>query len=69
MKVTLKAARVNKGFTQVDVAKEMGWSVDKVKYLEKNSKNVEYATLLQLCQIYNCTIDDIFLPFDFAKSE
>jgi transcriptional regulator with XRE-family HTH domain len=69
MKVTLKAARVNKRLTQAEVAREMGWGVDRVKYIEKNSDNIEYKTLLQLCVLYDCTIDDIFLPFDFAKSE
>lgn len=71
MKVSLKAARVNAEMRQSDVAEKMGISVDRVKYLEtkEGSQNIKYETLLGLCNIYNCTPDDIFLPFEYPESE
>ena len=69
MKITLKAARVNAGLRQMDVADKLGVSVDRIKYIEKNSERIDYATLLKLCDIYNATVDDIFLPIYYPESE
>lgn len=69
MKVSLKAARVNAELTQKEVAETLGVSVDKIKYIEKNSDRIEYAFFMSLLNLYNATPDDIFLPFNFAKSE
>ena len=71
VKVTLKAARVNAGMKQKDVADALGVSVDRVKYLEtaEGSANISYETLLTLCSIYGCGVDDIFLPINYPESE
>lgn len=71
MKVSLKAARVNAELTQMEVAEKLGISVDKIKYLEtkEGSAKITYETLLALCEIYNCTLDDIFLPINYPLSE
>lgn len=71
MRVSLKAARVNAGLRQAQVAEKMGVSVDKIKYLEtpEGSANISYETFLTLCSIYGCTIDDIILPINYPESE
>ena len=71
MRVSLKAARVNAELRQAQVADKMGVSVDKIKYLEtkEGSSNISYETLLTLCSIYGCTVDDIILPINYPESE
>lgn len=70
MKVTLKAARVNAGLRQTDAAGRMGCSVDHIKWLENaGAATIKVGELKRLCEIYGCTIDDIFLPDNFTESE
>ena len=71
MKVSLKAMRVHRGLRQAKVAEKLGISVDRLKYLEgeEGSKNMTYENLLKFCALYNCTVDDIFLPIDYPESE
>lgn len=71
MKVSLKAMRVHRGLRQAKVAEELGISVDRLKYLEgeEGSRNMTYENLLKFCALYNCTVDDIFLPIDYPESE
>lgn len=71
MKVSLKAARVNAELKQAEVAEKMGLTVDRVKYLEskEGSAKITYETLLALCALYGCTVDDIILPIDYPESE
>lgn len=67
MKVSLKAARVNAELRQADVAKKLGVSVDRIKYLEtkEGSAKISYEVLMSMCSIYHCTPDDIFLPINY----
>lgn len=71
MKVSLKAMRVNREKTQCEVANALGISIDRVKYLEskEGSSKISYKDLMALCEVYKCTIDDIFLPVNFTESE
>ena len=70
MKVSLKAARVNAELTQIEAAERAGLSREGLIYIEKNGgADIKYSTLLTLCSVYNCTPDDIFLPFNSTLSE
>lgn len=69
MKISLKAARVNAELTRKDVVKHLGVSTDTLKLIENGRRDLRVSELNILCKLYNCTIDDIFLLFDFAKSE
>lgn len=69
MKISLKAARVNAELTRKEVVKHLGFSIDTLKSIENGKREVKITELYILCELYNCTIDDIFLPFNFAKSE
>lgn len=59
-KITLKAARVNVGLTQEEVAKEMKVSLPTIARWENESGEVRMKYALKLCELYKKNIDDIF---------
>ena len=59
-KITLKAARVNAGLTQEEVAKEMKVSLPTITKWENESGEVRMKQALKLCKLYKKNIDDIF---------
>lgn len=69
MKVSLKALRVNSELTQNEVAEKLGVRRETVMSWESYKTSPDVSTVLKLCKIYNCTLDDIFLPDQLAKSE
>jgi len=69
MKITLKAARVNVGLTQDDVAKEVGKSKNTIVSYEKGKSMPDIETGKALAKLYGVSVDDlIFLPNDCALS-
>lgn len=69
MKVSLKAARVNAELTRKEVVKHLGFSIDTLKAIERGKRELRVPELYILCELYNCTMDDIFLPYNSPKSE
>lgn len=63
MKLSLKAARVNAGFTQNDVAKRLRVTKETIRKWERNVTSAKIGGLIEMCKIYGCGIDDI----DFTK--
>lgn len=62
MKVSLKAARVNAGLTQKDVANALGVNEMTVVKWE-NGVIVPLADrFLALCRLYDAPVDDVLLP-------
>lgn len=61
MKISLKAARVNANLTQEEVAKIIKVSKHTIMNWEKGKTNVGYAPLKLLSEIYNISIDNIFI--------
>lgn len=62
MAITLKAARVNAGYTQGEIAERMGVSNVTISNWEKGKK---YPTLIQadaLVRLYGITLNDIIIP-------
>lgn len=59
-KITLKAARVNAGYTQEEVAKLMGVSTLTIGKWETNSDVLKLKNAKKLCEIYKKNINDIF---------
>lgn len=60
--ITLKAARVNAGYTQTDIAEKMGVSNVTISNWESGKK---YPTLIQaynLVKFYGITLNDIIIP-------
>ncbi|MBQ8393811.1 MAG: helix-turn-helix transcriptional regulator [Clostridia bacterium] len=69
MKITLRAARVNRGLTQEEVAKELKKSKNTIVNYENGKSVPDIETGKALATLYGCTVDDlIFLPCDCALS-
>lgn len=69
MKITLKAARVNKGLTQVDVAKKVRKSKNTIVNYENGKSTPDIETGKALAALYGVSVDDlIFLPCVCALS-
>lgn len=62
MQITLRAARVNAGFTQTDVSKQIKRDKSTIIAWEKGRKLPGPAELCFLCRLYNVKENDIFLP-------
>lgn len=68
MRVSLKAARVNAGILQKEAAKAAGVSSLTIIKWEKGESSPDIEHFDKLCKLYNCTRDDIFLPYQLANS-
>lgn len=69
MKLTLKAARVNAGLTQEEVAKEVGKSKNTIANYENGKSTPDMNTGKALAALYGLSVDDLnFLPNDCALS-
>lgn len=69
MKITLRAARVNKGLTQEEVAKKLKKSKNTIVNYENGKSVPDIETGKVLATLYGCSIDDIiFLPKNCALS-
>lgn len=62
MKISLKAARVNAGLTQDDVAKKLGKSNQTIVNWENGRTVIDTANFLALCNLYKIAEDNILLP-------
>jgi DNA-binding XRE family transcriptional regulator len=62
MTVTLKAARVNIGLTQEELAKEVGVSPVTIWKWETGKAEPRLSQAKRLCDICKVSIDDIFMP-------
>ena len=60
--ISLKAARVDKGYTQEDAAKLMGVGKDTIRNWEKGKTKISASNFQKLCSIYERSQADIFLP-------
>lgn len=61
MKVSLKAMRVNANLKQTEVARQLGISTLTLQSWENDKTSPKVNQLMKLCEIYGCTLDDIFL--------
>ena len=62
-KFTLKAARVNAGLKQIEVAKALNINNKTLWKWEKGKSLPDAQIIGELCRLYNCSYDDIiFLP-------
>lgn len=64
-KMTMKAARVNVGLTQADVAKALNVSKKTVCSWENGKSFPSVDRIDDICALFNCRYDDLnFLPND-----
>ena len=68
VKMTLAAARVNRGMTQTDLAAEIGVSRQTVLDWENGKRAVRPVNLFAICSALGVTVDDILLPEVTTKS-
>lgn len=59
MRITLKAARVNKGMTQAEVANSLNVTKKTVCYWENGKTMPKVDKIEPLCNLYGVTYDDI----------
>lgn len=69
MKLNLKALRANKNLTQTEVSNSLGITKETLSSWEHYKTFPNIMQLKSLCELYNCKLDDIFLPDSLAKSE
>lgn len=63
-KITLKAARVNKGLTQKDVAEIGKIGLSTIGAWERGTADPDYLQLLGLASLYGVDVDSILMPND-----
>lgn len=61
IKLTLAAARVNRGLTLKEAADYTGLAKDTIYKIESGRSDPRYSTLVKLCNLYNVSINDIVL--------
>lgn len=61
-KISLKAARVNKGLTQDEVAKTIKVNRGTLIRWENGKSYPDGLKLIELCRLYGISIDNIYLP-------
>ncbi|HCG4535530.1 TPA: helix-turn-helix domain-containing protein [Salmonella enterica subsp. enterica serovar Typhi str. AG3] len=61
LKITLRAARVNRGYKLEDVAELTSYNKDKVNRFEIDSSDIPYSMLETLLNLYQVNLKHIFL--------
>lgn len=61
MRITLKAARINAGLSQEEVAKKLGVCRQTIIKWERDTGRLNFEKLQSLCRVYGVDVNDIFL--------
>lgn len=67
-KMSLKAARVNAGYSQATAAKLLGIGKQTMSNWEKGKTKIDADSFMRLCRIYETPPQDIFLPKTLTES-
>lgn len=59
-RLTLAAARVNKGYTQAIAAKALGINVNTLKNWENGTTYPKQPQIEKICEVYGVTYDELF---------
>lgn len=68
MRVTIAAMRVHRKMSQINAAKAVGVSPATLRSWEKGETAPVLDQLTRLCELYSCSLDDIFFERKSAKS-
>lgn len=68
-RVTLKALRVNAGLKSVEAAEALGVTIQTIRNWENYITFPDLMQLKRICEVYHCSLDNIFIPDNLAKSE
>ena len=66
IKITLAAARVNAGLTQVQAAEKSGIKLDTIKTAETGKVEPRWSTVVILADLYGIPIQNIVVPVKSA---
>lgn len=69
MKVSIKALRVNADLSQLEAAEKLNVAPRTLQNWENNITFPTATQLVNICEVYGCTLNDISLPKTLAKSE
>lgn len=69
MKITLKAARVNAGYTQKSASQRLGVNRLTLRNWEQGRTEPTISKFNEMCRLYGTSRDDIFLPVNSNKME
>lgn len=69
MKITLKAARVNAGYTQKSASQRLGVNRLTLRNWEQGRTQPTISKFDEMCRLYNTSLDDIVLPVNSNKME
>lgn len=61
MKITLKAARVNAGFTLEQASAKIGFARSTLSYWETGKRSLKHVNLQRLCELYGVDIEELNL--------
>ena len=62
MKITLKAARVNAGYTQKSASQRLGVNRLTLLNWEQGKTYPTISKFAEMCRLYNTSLNDIILP-------
>lgn len=68
-RITMAAARVNKGLTQEELAAQLGVTRNTYNSWETGRAEMKTAYFIAFCQIVGFNSDDIIMPFEFTESK
>ena len=60
IKITMAAARVNKGYNQTEAAKKIGVSLSTIKNWEKGRTSPDIKHIGKICDVYEIPYNNIF---------
>jgi len=69
MAITMKAARLNAGYTQAQAAKKLGVNATTLCNWETGKTAPSIVQWFALCSLYGMTIGDILIPTEFSLTE
>ena len=69
MQITLKAARINAGLSQTEVAEKLNRTKETISKWETGKVKLKAIDFQQLCNLYKIEMPNVFLPGQFALSE
>lgn len=67
MKIRLAGLRVNAGLTQEYVAEQLHISKTTLGNWENYRTSPTNVQMNKLCELYHCTLEDIFIPKELSK--
>ena len=64
LKNNLRAYRIKNGYSQADVADQIGVSVSTFKNWERKPNKITFEKMAKLAKLYNVSVKDFFLCSD-----